>query len=237
MNTSKCLRQTLVGLTLGSLSMFVSLSAAAQSDVDLENEDNRIGYSIGVNIGQNLVDQGIVGDVPFDAFLAGLSDAVEDAVQLQDQEIMMALQTFMQRQQAAQQTALSENLAAAQAFLSENGMRDGVVTLDSGLQYEIMEEGPADAASPTAQDTVLAHYHGTLADGSVFDSSVQRGEPAAFGLSQVIAGWTEALQLMSVGDKWRLYIPPNLAYGEASPTPAIPPNSALIFEVELLEIQ
>ena len=99
-----------------------------------------------------------------------------------------------------------------------------------------MESGP-DGPTPTTSDSVLAHYHGTLTDGSVFDSSVDRGEPATFGVSQVISGWTEALQLMSVGDKWRLYIHPDMAYGEASPTPAIPPNSALIFEVELLEIR
>lgn len=224
-------------ITAVLVAALVSLSAAAQGDVDLENESNRIGYSIGVNIGQNLIQQNILGSVPLDAFMAGLSDAIEDSVQLGDQEMMMALQSFMQQQQQAQQDALADNLAAAEAFLAENGQRDGVMTTDSGLQYEIIEEGPADGASPTENDTVLAHYHGTLPDGTVFDSSVQRGEPASFGLAQVIPGWTEALQMMSVGDKWRLYIPPQLAYGEASPTPAIPPNSALIFEVELLEIQ
>lgn len=224
-------------ITAVLVAALVSLSAAAQGDVDLENESNRIGYSIGVNIGQNLIQQNILGSVPLDAFMAGLSDAIDDSVQLGDQEMMMALQSFMQQQQQAQQDALADNLAAAEAFLAENGQRDGVMTTDSGLQYEIIEEGPADGASPTENDTVLAHYHGTLPDGTVFDSSVQRGEPASFGLAQVIPGWTEALQMMSVGDKWRLYIPPQLAYGEASPTPAIPPNSALIFEVELLEIQ
>jgi len=106
-----------------------------------------------------------------------------------------------------------------------------------GLQYLILESGDASGASPTADNSVLAHYHGTLIDGTVFDSSVDRGEPAQFGLSQVISGWTEALQLMKVGDKWRLFLPSNLAYGEQSPTPAIPPNSALIFDVELLEIR
>ncbi len=206
-------------------------------DLDLENEDNQIGYAIGVNIGQNLVQQQIVNNIEIDAFIAGLRDAIGGELQMQNEQIMAALQTFMQRQQQAQQNALAENLAASEEFLAQNGQREGVVTLDSGLQYLVMEEGPADGASPTASDSVLAHYHGTLPDGSVFDSSVQRGEPATFGLSQVIPGWTEALQLMSVGDKWRLFIPPALAYGEQSPTPAIPPNSTLIFEVELLEIQ
>lgn len=215
----------------------VSQPLLAQNDINLEDEDNRIGYAIGVNIGQNLVNQNIINSVPLEAFMAGMLDSIEGTVQLGEQDIMMALQSFMQRQQQAQQQELAGNLEAAEEFLAENAQRDGVVTLDSGLQYEVMEEGPDGAASPTAQDSVLAHYHGTLPDGSVFDSSVQRGEPATFGLSQVISGWTEALQLMSVGDKWRLFIPPNLAYGESSPSPAIPPNSALIFEVELLEIR
>ena len=222
-------------LALGLLA--APFSVFAQSDVDLENEDNRIGYAIGVNIGQNLIQQNIIGSVPFEAFIAGLTDTVNDSVALDEQGIMTALQNFMQRQQTAQQEALNSNLEASLAFLAENGQRNGVVTTASGLQYEVIEEGPDGGASPTAADSVLAHYHGTLSDGSVFDSSVQRGEPATFGLSQVIAGWTEALQLMSEGDKWRLYLPPELAYGEASPSPAIPPNSALIFEVELLEVQ
>ncbi|MFN3161990.1 MAG: FKBP-type peptidyl-prolyl cis-trans isomerase [Pseudohongiellaceae bacterium] len=215
----------------------VTLSAAAQSDVDLENEDNRIGYAIGANVGQNLVSQNIVSDVPLDAFMAGMLDAIGGEIQMSEDDLMASLQTFMQRQTMAEQTALAENLAASETFLAENAQRDGVVTLDSGLQYEVMEEGPAGGESPSESDTVVAHYHGTLPDGTVFDSSVQRGEPASFGLAQVISGWTEGLQLMSVGDKWRLYIPPSMAYGEASPTPAIPPNSALIFEVELLEVQ
>lgn len=227
------LRTVAIGLPLAA----ISWSAAAQSDVDLENEDNRIGYAIGVNVGQNLVDQNIVTAVPLDAFMAGMLDAVGGNVQMAEQDLMLAIQMFMQRQTQAQQTALAENLAASEAFLAENGQRDGVVTLESGLQYEVVEEGPADGESPSESDTVVAHYHGTLPDGTVFDSSVQRGEPASFGLSQVIAGWTEGLQLMSVGDKWRLYIPPAMAYGEASPTPAIPPNSALVFEVELLEVR
>ena len=155
---------------------------------------------------------------------------------MEQAEMMAALQSYMQAQADAAAEALNENLAASEAFLAENGQRDGVVTLESGLQYQIMESGP-DGPTPTTSDSVLAHYHGTLTDGSVFDSSVDRGEPATFGVSQVISGWTEALQLMSVGDKWRLYIHPDMAYGEASPTPAIPPNSALIFEVELLEIR
>ena len=155
-----------------------------------------------------------------------------------DQEAMMqAIQTFMQRQADEEAAALAENLAESEAFLAENAENSGVTVLASGLQYEIIQSGPTGGESPTSSNSVLAHYHGTLPDGTVFDSSVDRGEPATFGVSQVISGWTEALQLMKVGDKWRLFIPPDMAYGEASPTPAIPPNSALVFEVELLEVR
>ena len=150
---------------------------------------------------------------------------------------MQAIQTFMQRQAEEEAAALAGNLAESEAYLAENAQNPRVTVLDSGLQYEVIESGPDGGESPTSSNSVLAHYHGTLPDGTVFDSSVDRGEPATFGVSQVIAGWTEALQLMKVGDKWRLFIPPDMAYGEASPTPAIPPNSALGFEVELLEVR
>ena len=208
----------------------------AQADIDLENEENRIAYSIGVNIGQNLVAQQIIEGINLDSFVAGMMDAVSGDPRLDQDSMMAALQTYMQRQADAAQAVLSEGLAASEAYLAENAQRDGVITMESGLQYEIIESGP-DGPSPTTSDSVLAHYHGTLTDGSVFDSSVDRGEPATFGVSQVIEGWTEALQAMKVGDKWRLFIHPDMAYGESSPTPAIPPNSALIFEVELLEIR
>lgn len=229
--------KTIARLVFPLLAVIHASAVLAQGDVDLENEDTRIGYAIGVNVGQSLAAQNLLENVELDAFIAGMLDSITGNVQLGEAEVMTALQTFMQRQQQAAQDALAENLAASEAFLAENAANEGVVTLDSGLQYLILESGPADGASPAVSDSVLAHYHGTLTDGSVFDSSVDRGEPATFGLSQVIGGWTEALQLMKVGDKWRLFIPPDLAYGEASPTPAIPPNSALIFDVELLEIR
>lgn len=217
--------------------MLLAISAPllAQDYVDLENEDNQVAYSIGVNIGQNLVAQQIVEGIDLTAFMAGMLDALSDDVKMEQSVMMEVLQSFMQGQADEAQAALGESLLASEAFLAENAERDGVVVLDSGLQYEVLASGGG-GESPTTTNTVLAHYHGTLSDGSVFDSSVERGDPASFGVSQVIAGWTEALQLMTVGDKWRLYIHPDMAYGEASPTPAIPPNSALIFEVELLEI-
>ena len=126
-------------------------------------------------------------------------------------------------------------LEAGRAFLAENGMRASVVTTGSGLQYEVLV--PGDGATPGPRDMVTTHYHGTLVDGRVFDSSVQRGQPIAFPVDGVIKGWTEALQLMNVGDKWKLYIPPELAYGERGQPPAIGANETLIFEVELLDLQ
>lgn len=217
--------------------LLVSSSVFAQGDLSLESEDEKIAYSIGVNIGQSIAAQGILNGIDSETFVAGLLDAVSGEVKMSEQEMIAAIQAFQQREIAAQEAALAGNLDASAAFLAENATKEGVVALDSGLQYLVLESGDAAGVSPSASDSVLAHYHGMLTNGSVFDSSVDRGEPATFGLSQVIPGWTEALQLMKVGDKWRLFIPPNLAYGESSPTPAIPPNSALIFDVELLEIR
>ena len=217
--------------------LMVGLYASAQDSVDLEDADNRIAYSLGANIGQNLMAQELIEGIDEQIFVVGMLDAFADDLKLPPAEMMAAIQTYMEGQANAAQAELSDNLAGSEEFLAQNSLNNGVVTLESGLQYLVLESVPGDGVSPTSSNSVLAHYHGTLVDGSVFDSSVNRGEPATFGVSQVIAGWTEALQLMKVGDKWRLFIPPNMAYGEASPTPAIPPNAALIFEVELLEIR
>ena len=222
---------------ISALVLSLAGSAVAQGDIDLENEDDRIAYSMGANIGQNLNDQGIFDDINLENFIVGLLDAAAGTVKLSDEELIATMQLYQQRVQERAETALSDNLAASAEFLRQNAGKEGVVSLESGLQYLILTSGPADGASPEVNEAVLAHYHGTLTDGTVFDSSVDRGEPAQFGLSQVISGWTEALQLMKVGDKWRLFIPPAMAYGTSSPTPAIPPNSALIFDVELLEIR
>lgn len=219
------------------LGVLLSAQSFAQGDTNLESEDAQIAYSIGVNIGQNLQAQGILEGVELDTFVVGMIDAIGGDVKMSDEDMFAAIQLFQQRMAEQQQAALAASTAASVEFLANNSSKEGVVTLESGLQYMVLESGPEGSASPTASDSVLAHYHGTLIDGTVFDSSVDRGEPAQFGLSQVISGWTEGLQLMSVGDKWRLFIPAAMAYGEASPTPAIPPNSALIFDVELLEIR
>ena len=228
---------------LFSATQAVSLSAAlAQDAMNLESEDARIAYAIGMNVGMNIMSQGLLEGLDAELFVAGVTDSRDGEFSLSMEEMFAALDIFQQRQQELMErqmeetrVAAAETLAAGEEFLAHNGERGEVVTLDSGLQYEVLEAGPG-GASPGAEDAVLAHYHGTLTDGSVFDSSVDRGEPAQFALSQVIPGWTEALQLMSVGDHWRLFIPADMAYGESSPTPAIPPNSVLIFDVELLEI-
>lgn len=232
MNISTRKNRVLISI-LGAL---LSTQLFAQGD-NLESEDAQIAYSIGVNIGMNLQQQQILEGIDLDTFVVGMLDAVAGDVKMSEEDMFAAIQMFQQRMAEQQQAALAASTAASVEFLANNATQEGVVTLDSGLQYMILESGPAGSPSPAATDSVLAHYHGTLIDGTVFDSSVDRGEPAQFGLSQVISGWTEGLQLMSVGDKWRLFIPAAMAYGEASPTPAIPPNSALIFDVEILEIR
>ncbi|MGI9251595.1 MAG: FKBP-type peptidyl-prolyl cis-trans isomerase [Pseudohongiellaceae bacterium] len=226
-------------LTLTTLCMLLLSSPLwAQGVPDLEDEDQRVAYSLGANIGKSLLQQQeMMGDVvDVEALISGLRDIKNGESRLSDEEITETLIAYQQRVISAAERKEADNLADSEAFLAENAMRDGVVVLESGLQYEILESGPAGNPSPTVADSVLAHYHGTLADGSVFDSSVERDQPARFALTQVIRGWTEGLQLMRVGDKWRLYIPSEMAYGASPPTPAIPPHSALIFEVELLEI-
>ena len=226
-------------LKIGAL-LAATMSMANSSlgqDLDLQDEENRISYSVGVNIGQSLLQQQLLDTVDLEAFIVGLRDSVTGQTQLGNDEIIASIQTFQQRlmeQQTAQMDAMRQE---GENFLAANAENDGVVVLDSGLQYQVLESGDDGAASPSATDAVLAHYHGTFVDGSVFDSSVDRGEPAQFGLNQVIPGWTEALQLMKIGDKWRIFIPYNLAYGEAGSPPVIPPFSTLIFEVELLEIR
>ena len=147
--------------------------------------------------------------------------------------MLVAMALGLQCQAEAQ--GLDSNRAAGEAFLAQNAQREGVVTLPSGLQYEVIEEG--DGATPGRRSTVVVHYSGTLIDGTPFDSSIARGEPARFPVNRVIPGWTEALRLMRVGDKWRLFIPADLAYGDRGVGPVIAPGSTLVFEVELLEVR
>lgn len=200
----------------------------------LESEEQRVSYGIGYNMGSNLCKQ---TDFVVDrnAIKSGLEDGLSSAkTRVSEVDIKAAFTAVQQRAVAANAAAGEKNIATSAAFLAKNKTRTGVSTTASGLQYEVITRGKGVKPKPT--DTVSVHYHGTLIDGTVFDSSVERGEPATFPVGGVIKGWIEALQLMSVGDKWKLYIPAELAYGPRA-AGKIPPNSALIFEVQLISIK
>lgn len=200
-------------------------------DVNLSNEVDSVSYSLGLNVAKNVQSQGLE-DINIDALIKAFNDVYEgNDPMLNEMEAGQCLQSYFQRAQLAKTSASKE---AGEAFLAQNKTKDGVVTTESGLQYEIITEGSG--AKPGLEDKVTTNYHGTLMDGTVFDSSVDRGEPVSFQVNGVIPGWTEALQLMSVGSKWKLYIPSELAYGERGAGGAIGPNEALIFEVELISI-
>lgn len=190
-----------------------------------------LSYSLGVLVAQNLKQQGFE-NVDATSLANGLSDALKgDSLKI---DINTASQTVQQYAQAKQAKKYEKNINEGKQFLAENAKRPEVKTTSSGLQYEVLQEGTG--PKPTANDQVTVHYTGKLLDGTVFDSSVERGEPATFGVTQVIKGWVEALQMMPVGSKWKLYIPSELAYGERGAGQAIGPYSTLIFEVELLKI-
>ncbi len=210
--------------------------AGKKGNVSLTNKNDSASYALGVLIGENNkeqmksapgVDQ-LNKDILIDAFAKALKG---EEVAMKVEDANQFIQKFFTEIAAAE---AEKNLKAGQEFLEANKSKAGVVTLPSGLQYEIITEGKG--PKPTAEDQVKCHYTGTLIDGTEFDSSVKRGEPATFGVSNVIKGWSEALQLMPVGSKWKLYIPADLAYGERGAGGDIKPNSVLIFEVELLEI-
>lgn len=193
---------------------------------------DKLSYALGMSMASNLVNSGFK-NLNVDSFVKAFTDIVKQATpELSPEEANQIIQEYFSKRQGEM---LSENLEKGKRFLEENKNNENVVTLPSGLQYEILKEG--DGQKPKATDKVRCHYHGTLIDGTVFDSSVQRGQPAVFGVNQVIKGWVEALQLMPVGSKWRLYIPSDLAYGERGAGNSIEPNSALIFDVELLGIE
>jgi len=204
---------------------------------DLESDEGKAGYSIGVNIGMNLVSQMPMDDLDADALVAGVRDALNGELQMSEAEIMAAIQAFSTAQQERMNAEVEAAAQAGRDFLVNNGQRPEVTTTASGLQYEVLSQGAAGAPMPQASDTVTVHYHGTLIDGTVFDSSVERGDPASFPLNGVIAGWTEGVQLMKVGDKFRFFIPPELAYGPNGAGQLIGPNMTLVFDVELLEVQ
>ena len=197
----------------------------------LKTEIDSVSYCIGVNIGENLKNQ--FSDIDIKDFMNGINDVLSDKSEpkISNAEAQKILQEYFSKQQELKSKKAIEE---GENFLAENGKKKGVTTLESGLQYEVITKG--EGAKPTLNDQVTTHYHGTLIDGTVFDSSVERGQPATFPVSGVIKGWTEALQLMSVGSKWKLFVPYNLAYGERGAGANIGPFTTLIFEVELISI-
>jgi len=233
------MRKTLIALTVaGVMAGCSSPQDAAPADPALESTDEKVSYGMGLVMGQRMSND--LPNLKMEQFLQGIQhghagDEEQTRMSREEiQEALMAYQTQLQEQESAQQQELAQkNLEAGEEFLAENAKRDGVQTTESGLQYEILEEG--DGEKPTAEDRVKVHYTGELISGEVFDSSRERGEPVTFGLNQVIPGWTEGLQLMSEGSRAKLYIPAELAYGPGG-NQRIGPNETLVFDVELLEI-
>jgi len=210
---------------------------AADAPVTLNSQTDKVSYSIGLDIGKNMKRQGIEIDPAI--FAAGLKAALSgDKPLLEEEEARQVMNAYraenQAKQQAKQKAAAEKNKAEGDKFLAENKTKDGVVTLPSGLQYKVLTAGKGE--KPTTSDSVTTQYRGTLIDGTEFDSSYKRGQPASFPVTGVIKGWTEALQLMETGSKWQLFIPAQLAYGERG-NRDIGPNATLVFDLELLSIQ
>lgn len=203
----------------------------------LDTDEQKVSYSFGVMLGQRIKQD--VPNVDVDAFVAGMKDSVNGGEpKLTQAQMQAAIQSYQEKQQVARMAEYeqqsTDNLKNGQAFLAENKGKPGIKVTASGLQYKVIQSGSGKV--PAATDSVKVHYQGSLIDGSVFDSSIQRGEPVTFPVNGVIAGWTEALQLMHEGDKWQLFIPSDLAYGPGG-NRSIGPNQVLLFDVELLEVQ
>lgn len=199
---------------------------------------DKLSYALGIGIGSQLAGMGAKG-LNIDDFAQAVKDVISGTpLKVNNAEAQSLVQAFFQEQEGKQRAAAAEAgkvaKAAGESFLAENAKKEGVVVLPSGLQYQVLKEG--NGKKPSSTDQVKCHYEGTLIDGTIFDSSYQRNEPATFGLNQVIAGWTEGVQLMSEGAKYRFFIPYNLAYGERGAGAQIPPFAALVFDVELLKV-
>ena len=200
---------------------------------------DKLSYALGIGIGSQLAGMG-ARELNIDDFAQAIKDVISGSqLKVDNVEAQTLVQNFFQEQEAKQQAAAAEAGKAAkaegEAFLAENGKKEGIVTLPSGLQYQVLKEG--NGKKPSATDQVVCHYEGTLIDGTVFDSSYQRNQPATFGLNQVIPGWTEGVQLMQEGAKYRFFIPYKLAYGERGAGAQIHPFATLVFDVELIEVK
>lgn len=205
------------------------------SNDSFKTAQDKVSYGFGLQFGQQLLRNQFDG-LNVELLSQGITDILEkNDVKVSESDLNQAygeVQKLIEAKQAEQAAQMKE---LGVSFLQQNAQREGVSTTDSGVQYEILEEGNGE--KPTESDTVQVHYHGTFIDGQVFDSSVERDEPAVFGVTQVISGWTETLQMMPVGSKWRITLPPELAYGDAGAPPSIPPAAVLQFEIHLLAIQ
>lgn len=240
MKLIKCLGVAAAGLAMVSCNQNGGVPNKA-----LKTEVDSVSYAIGMDVARNI--NSSASEIDREIFIQGFMNVSDSSnVLISEEQVQMVISKYFQKKQmeARQkqeedmkkqaEEKFADNKAEGEKFLAENKAKDGVKVTDSGLQYEVIKEGTGEKPTPTSR--VKVHYHGTLIDGTVFDSSVDRGEPTQFGVSQVIAGWTEGLQLMTVGSKYKFYIPQDLAYGFRQQGPKIKPFSALVFEVELLEI-
>ncbi len=207
----------------------------SETSAKLETPAQKASYGIGLNMGKSLAQEGMA-DLDSNAVAQGIDDAIGKKEQkLTDEQLMEAFSYLQKRAEERMAEMNKEAVAAGKKFLEENAKREGVKTTESGLQYEVVKK--ADGPQPGPDDVVTVHYEGSLTDGTVFDSSIKRGTPIDLPVGGVIPGWVEGLQLMHVGEKYKLYIPSELAYGEQSPSPLIPANSVLVFDLELLGIK
>ncbi len=218
------------------VSLGLALSSSAFANKELITLEQKASYTLGADIAKNFRAQGLEIDVK--SFSLGLDDALQNrTLKLTEEEMMSAINTVkenMQKQQLEKQQSLARtNVDEGKAFLADNAKKEGVTTLDSGVQYKVLTKGEGN--SPTAEDTITAHYRGTLLDGTEFDSSYQRDEPLTLQMGSVIKGWGEVLKLMKPGSKWEVYIPADMAYGERGAGDAIGPNQTLIFTIELIK--
>ena len=226
------MKNLLFAIIIATIALTACNNKNGGGNISIETESDSVSYALGYSIGSNIVKQfpNINPDI-IGAVINDLYAGKEITMFADEQAAGTLIQSYLKKEMEIKG---QESLESGNAFLETNKAREGVSVTESGLQYEVLTEGTG--AKPTASDKVRVHYHGTLIDGAVFDSSVDRGEPATFGVGQVIKGWTEALQLMPVGSKWKLVLPSALAYGERGAGGDIGPNATLIFEVELLEI-